>query len=182
MAKRKRSPGSDSPFRQEPVRPCGLSPDLGCYGHPKIKMPILDKVVNDGIRLTSCYSGVDVWKALIGETGGQSRGEQLFWHGIGSLDAIRVGDCELFVDRKGAAIQNKQDPVDVNAKVATLANCRDSLLFNLTDKAGDLTDLGTKYPERVEEMRDLAEKQMTEIRDRVIPFVKQGTVIAPDRR
>ena len=119
---------------------------------------------------------------MIGETGGQSRGEQLFWHGIGSLDAIRVGDCELFVDRKGAAMQNKQDPVDANAKVATLANGRDSLLFNLTDKAGDLADLGEKCPEQVKEMRDLAEKRLTEIRDRVIPFVKQETVMAPDRR
>ena len=34
--------------------------DLGCYGHPKIKTPVLDELAKDGIRLTSFYSGATV--------------------------------------------------------------------------------------------------------------------------
>jgi len=31
--------------------------DLGCYGHPKIKTPVLDQMAKEGVRLTSFYSG-----------------------------------------------------------------------------------------------------------------------------
>ena len=29
--------------------------DLGCYGHPIIKSPNLDKFASEGLRLTQCY-------------------------------------------------------------------------------------------------------------------------------
>ena len=34
--------------------------DLGCYGHKKIKTPVLDQLAREGIRLTSFYSGATV--------------------------------------------------------------------------------------------------------------------------
>jgi len=34
--------------------------DLGCFGHPKIKTPVLDQFAKDGIKLTSFYSGATV--------------------------------------------------------------------------------------------------------------------------
>ena len=34
--------------------------DLGCFGHPQIKTPVLDGLAEGGIRLTSCYSGATV--------------------------------------------------------------------------------------------------------------------------
>ena len=34
--------------------------DLSCYGHPAIKTPVLDGLAEDGIRLTSFYSGSTV--------------------------------------------------------------------------------------------------------------------------
>ena len=34
--------------------------DLGCYGHPKIKTPVLDNMAKEGIRFTSFYTGATV--------------------------------------------------------------------------------------------------------------------------
>ncbi|HEY4262111.1 MAG TPA: sulfatase-like hydrolase/transferase, partial [Schlesneria sp.] len=34
--------------------------DLGCFGHPKIKTPHLDKLAHEGMRLTDCYAGAPV--------------------------------------------------------------------------------------------------------------------------
>jgi len=34
--------------------------DLGCYGHPEMKTPVLDKLAKEGVRLTSFYSGATV--------------------------------------------------------------------------------------------------------------------------
>lgn len=34
--------------------------DLGCYGHPIIKSPNLDKFASEGLRLTQCYAGCSV--------------------------------------------------------------------------------------------------------------------------
>ena len=30
--------------------------DIGCYGHPTIQTPHLDKLATEGLRLTDCYS------------------------------------------------------------------------------------------------------------------------------
>ena len=30
--------------------------DLGCYGHPRIKSPNLDRFAREGVRLTQCYA------------------------------------------------------------------------------------------------------------------------------
>lgn len=34
--------------------------DLGCYGHPSIRTPVLDQLATDGIRLTDFHSGATV--------------------------------------------------------------------------------------------------------------------------
>jgi len=34
--------------------------DLGCYGHPVIQSPNLDKFASEGLRLTQCYAGCSV--------------------------------------------------------------------------------------------------------------------------
>ena len=37
--------------------------DLGCYGHPHIKTPHLDKLASQGIRFTDCYAAAPVCSA-----------------------------------------------------------------------------------------------------------------------
>jgi arylsulfatase A len=34
--------------------------DLGCYGHPRIKTPALDRMASEGMRFTSFYSGAPI--------------------------------------------------------------------------------------------------------------------------
>ncbi len=34
--------------------------DLGCYGHPRIRTPNLDRLAADGVRLTDCYAAAPV--------------------------------------------------------------------------------------------------------------------------
>jgi arylsulfatase A len=34
--------------------------DLGCYGHPTMKTPVIDQLAKDGVRLTSFYAGATV--------------------------------------------------------------------------------------------------------------------------
>ncbi|MEM7314165.1 MAG: sulfatase-like hydrolase/transferase [Planctomycetota bacterium] len=34
--------------------------DIGCYGHPEIRTPVLDQLASEGIRLTSYYAGATV--------------------------------------------------------------------------------------------------------------------------
>ena len=116
--------------------------------------------------------GVDVWLTLIGKTGGPSRGDQMFWHGMGRFDAIRSGDWKLFVNRKGATIQNKQDSAEMNARVKALGHGNAPLLFNIAKEPEELTDLSANNPERVKEMQALAEIRLAEIRSKMIPLMK----------
>ena len=34
--------------------------DLGCYGHPRIQSPNIDRFASEGMRLTQCYSACSV--------------------------------------------------------------------------------------------------------------------------
>ena len=34
--------------------------DLSCYGHPRIKTPVLDRLAQEGVKLTSFYAGATV--------------------------------------------------------------------------------------------------------------------------
>ena len=34
--------------------------DLSCYGHPKIKTPVLERLAQEGVKLTSFYAGATV--------------------------------------------------------------------------------------------------------------------------
>ena len=38
--------------------------DLGCYGHPVIKSPNLDRLAEEGVRLTDCYSASPIARPL----------------------------------------------------------------------------------------------------------------------
>ncbi|MFP6659379.1 MAG: sulfatase-like hydrolase/transferase, partial [Pirellulales bacterium] len=100
--------------------------------------------------------GVDVWTTLIGRKGeAHPRNELLYWHGADGFQAIRVGGWKLFLDRKNAQLPGEG---------------KGPALFNLPDEAGELTDLSSRFPDRVRAMQELARKRLAEISERTIPL------------
>ncbi|MFP6665768.1 MAG: sulfatase-like hydrolase/transferase [Pirellulales bacterium] len=100
--------------------------------------------------------GVDVWTTLIGRKGeAHPRNELLYWHGADGFQAIRVGGWKLFLDRKNAQLPGEG---------------KGPALFNLADEADELTDLSSRFPDRVRAMQELARKRLAEISERTIPL------------
>jgi len=125
-------------------------------------LPTLSKAC--GIKLgkeienAQVIDGLDVLGTLTATDGFiHPRKELLFWHGMNGFQAIRVGKWKLFVKGEGAALKDKTtDPV----------------LFNLDDENEELTNLSSKYPEKVIELKKLAEERLAEIQQKTMPFGK----------
>ncbi|NQT85365.1 sulfatase-like hydrolase/transferase [bacterium] len=116
--------------------------------------------------------GIDVWNALLGEPAPHPRKELLIWHGMGQLQAIRVGDWKLFLNRQEAAKPDKLNSPETNEKLAALRQGKGPILFNLAEDVAETTDLSAKYPEKVKEMQALAEKRLADIKSNVLPLVE----------
>ena len=109
--------------------------------------------------------GMNVWDTLIGKADApHPRKDLLYWHGLGGLDAIRVGNFKLFLNSRNAKLKNRNNgPV----------------LFNLGEESDEMTDLSSKYPEKVQEMQQLARKRLANINKNILPL---GTGIKPGGR
>ncbi len=102
--------------------------------------------------------GMNVWNTVIAKKDFEHpRNELLFWHGMNGFQAIRVGDWKLFIKGEGAALKDKTEG---------------TVLFNLSKENEELTNLSSKFPEKVIEMKKLAEKRLQEIHSNTIPFGK----------
>ncbi len=110
------------------------------------------KAITEG---SPVIDGVDVWASLTGaEEVAHPRRELLYWHGGDGFQAIRVGDWKLFPQRKGAGLKGGQGPA----------------LFNLAEDIGEKNDVSAKFPDRVKEMRELAEKRLADIKKNSLPL------------
>ena len=107
---------------------------------------------------TPVIDGVNVWNTLIGKKDFEHpRKDLMYWHGRNGFHAIRVGDWKLFLNRKGAKLKEQgEGPV----------------LFHLSDDIDELKDVSDKYPEKVKEMEQLAEKRLAEINASIIPLAE----------
>ena len=76
------------------------------------------------------------------------------------------------MDRGGAAKQNKRDSAEIKERLTVLRKGKGPVLFNLADEPNEMTDLSATYPEKVREMRALAEKRLADIKRNVIPLVE----------
>ncbi len=106
--------------------------------------------------------GVNVWETLKGTPGvSHPRKDLLYWHGMNGFQAIRVGDWKLFLDRRGAKL-----PRQGGGKRGTGGPA----LFNLATDVEERTDLSARHPEKVREMRELAERRLADINSNIIPL------------
>ena len=78
----------------------------------------------------------------------------LFWHGWGTLQAIRDGNWKLYLD------QIKELPESATGPV----------LINLANDPTEQTNLSAMHPKRVTEMMAEAQKQLSEIEANAIPL------------
>jgi arylsulfatase A-like enzyme len=100
--------------------------------------------------------GVNVWSTLVDrEDAEHQRTDLLYWHGMNGFHAIRMGDWKLFKNRHGAKHKSQHDgPV----------------LIHLKNDVEELTNVAAKYPGRVKEMQELADKRLADIQENIIPL------------
>jgi arylsulfatase A-like enzyme len=111
----------------------------------------LDRVSKGSPKL----DGVSVWDTLIGKRDApHARTDLLYWNGWAKFQAIRVGDWKLYMDRVKEIRDSQDGPV----------------LIHLAEDPAEQTNLSDKYPEKVKEMKALAEKQLAEIAENAIPI------------
>ena len=99
--------------------------------------------------------GISVWDTWIKKTDSlHARSELLFWHGWGTLQAIRVGQWKLYVDKVDEISGSEHGPV----------------LINLADDFSETKNLSEQFPFRVKTMKELAIKRLAEIEADRIPI------------
>ena len=92
--------------------------------------------------------GVNVLSTLIGKADQpHPRSSFLYWHGWGTLQAIRVGEWKLYLDEIEAVPESEHGPV----------------LINLSNDPAERTNLSQEHPDRVAAMLAEAAKQLSDI-------------------
>jgi arylsulfatase A len=82
------------------------------------------------------------------------RSTLLYWHGWGTLQAIRVGEWKLYLDEIKELPESEKGPV----------------LVNLSNDPTERTNLSDKHPDRVAAMMTEAAKQLSDIEASAIPL------------
>ena len=97
--------------------------------------------------------GVDVLSTFTGKSDrSHARASLLYWHGWGTLQAIRVGEWKLYLDEIKELPDSKEGPV----------------LIHLADDHAEQTNLSGKHPDRVRAMMTEAARQLAEIESNAI--------------
>ncbi len=98
--------------------------------------------------------GLNLWDTFLGNQKRHPRTNLLYWQGWAVPQAIRVGDWKLYLDKVKEIPGSNKEPV----------------LIHLTKDPAEQTNLSDQHPDRVKEMKALAEKLLTEIEENAIPL------------
>ena len=96
--------------------------------------------------------GLNLWESLQGKTKTHPRKSLLYWHGWAMPQAIRVGDFKLYLDKVKEIPGTNKGPA----------------LIDLSKDPAEEKDLASEYPEKVKDMKCLAEKLLSEIEENSI--------------
>jgi arylsulfatase A len=99
--------------------------------------------------------GVNVLNSLTGKSDRpHPRTTLLYWHGWGTLQAIRVGEWKLYLDEIKELPESETGPV----------------LIHLSNDHAERKNLSEKHPDRVAAMMAEAAKQLSEIDANTVPL------------
>lgn len=111
----------------------------------------LAKMVTDSPRI----DGVNVWDTLIAKPEKRhARTDLLFWDGWAKLQAIRVGDWKLYLDKVKEIPGSSEGPV----------------LIHLAEDPTERKNVSKDHPQMVKEMKELALKRLLDIETNSIPL------------
>jgi len=96
--------------------------------------------------------GLNVWGTLSGKSTQHPRTNLLYWQGWAVPQAIRVGDWKLYFDQVKEIQGSNKGPI----------------LIDLSKDPAEQKNLSARHPDKVKEMKELAEKLLTEIEKNAI--------------
>ena len=91
--------------------------------------------------------GVNFWETITGKSKRHPRTHLLYWQGWAIPQAIRVGDWKLYLDKVKEIPGSQAGPV----------------LIHLSKDPAEQDNLSDRHPEKVKEMKELAQKLLDEI-------------------
>ena len=103
--------------------------------------------LKEGPGIVPKLDGLNLWESLLGKTKTHPRKSLLYWHGWAMPQAIRVGDFKLYLDKVKEIPGTKKGPA----------------LIDLSKDPAEEKDLASEHPEKVKDMKALAEKLLSEI-------------------
>ena len=98
--------------------------------------------------------GLNLWESLTGKARRHPRTSLLYWQGWAVPQAIRVGDWKLYLDKVKEIQGSNKGPV----------------LIHLAKDPAEQDNLSEQHPDKVKEMKTLAEKLLKEIEENSIPL------------
>ena len=108
--------------------------------------------LKEGPGIVPKLDGLNLWESLQGKTKTHPRKSLLYWHGWAMPQAIRVGDFKLYLDKVKEIPGTNKGPA----------------LIDLSKDPAEEKDLASEYPEKVKDMKGLAEKLLSEIEENSI--------------
>ena len=108
--------------------------------------------LKEGPGVVPKIDGLNLWASLQGKTKTHPRSSLLYWQGWAVPQAIRVGDWKLYLDKVKEIPGTNKAPV----------------LIDLSTDPAEEKDLASEHPEKVKDMKALAEKLLSEIEENSI--------------
>lgn len=98
--------------------------------------------------------GLNLWESLTGKSDSHPRTSMLYWQGWAVPQAIRAGDWKLYLDNVKEIQGSNKGPV----------------LIHLVKDPAEQNNLSEQYPDKVKDMKALAETLLKDIEENSIPL------------
>jgi arylsulfatase A len=110
--------------------------------------------LKEGPGIVPKIDGLNLWESLQGKAKIHPRSSLLYWHGWAMAQAIRVGEWKLYLDKVKEIEGSNKGPV----------------LIHLAKDPAEQDNLSEQHPDKVQDMKTLAEKLLKDIEENSIPL------------